>query len=332
MLETKILSFGRVGTIAVNNALAMHPALEVPGWEDSDQMLRNHELVFHEEKKTCLTLHAQRLFADKFKKDQEYAVSLPANKLIHLVRDPMTLVVGWYNHILSSAMLGISGWEHPGSFDEFLSGRHHIFPTLHNEMIAQLFYPDVEQRMLVDFSELSKDKFSDTINRLFSFLDVENREVHFDGTQNDLTLGFLVKGFTINIAGEQISFTMNPANLASDIFIRDSFMAIYDLGETMRQYCPSLRPVEGPVYIGFKEGTMLRESTGALLRQHKAEVIPQILQGWAQNAERMTKEINEKRISALNSAGQDKLWQVIGEDVRAFVKRYPQLRDSWSRY
>ena len=328
-LDVKLLSFGRVGTVAVGRALMRHPDLLVPSWNDADALFDEAQPLPATELKRCLTLHQHDLLMTERIKALAYIESLTAAKAVHMVRDPVKHVVGWFNYLTSCAALDSSGWHSPGSFDEFLSGKYPVFATLFSEQLAQRFYPQVDDVMLVDFPELGEATFGETINRIFNFIGVPEQPVEFVNVQNDLTVQFMERGFNLNLNGETVGFSLVQHSGASDRFLQDHFMVIEDLGAVMRQCCPSLRAVEGRSFIGFKIGTELQKATYDFIVQNKEQIFPQVIEGWAKNAERMTQQIRERQVTGLSSAQQDVLWRLLGDDIRQFTKRYPQLKDSW---
>ena len=328
-LDFRSISFGRVATVAVNTALDRHPKLHAPSWRQCDELIEKRQLLNHNTQKSCLTVHHHRWFDKEHQSEMRHITSLRADKQIHVVRDPMTQVIGWYNHIVSSAALGMYGWTYPGTFDEFLAGNHAVFPCFYNEMQAKLFYPQASDTFLVEFSQLDESNFADTINNIFSFFGMEKQTIPYIGTQIDLAASFLTRGFELKLNGEAIKFSMRQESLASDRFKSDYFNVVDNVSEIMNRLCPSLRTIAGRVYIGFDPETQITQSTYDLINRHWDELAPQIIEGWALNAERMTKEIHNRTIKELKPAQRDKFWKLIRDDLRAFSRRHPQLQGKW---
>lgn len=334
-LDLKSVSFGRVGTIAVNKTLSQHTQLTMPGWKKiQDHLLQDESLTplfsSGEQKKACLVAHHQALFEPQNSQRLNKVAKLPTKKLIHLVRDPVSHTIGWYNHIVECAMLGVHGWINPPErIEDFLVAENVILPTLKNDMIARLFYPQVEDVMLVHFHELQKEHFSKTIANIHDFCGIEHQPARFIEVQNDLTVKLLHRGMTLNLNGEVAKFTMVQESAASQQWHDDHFVVMEGVGEMMSRWAPTVRAIEGKLYIGFDQGTQLSQSTYDILEHHKAEIFGAAVEGWVKNSEQFAQQLSEKRVSSLTSAQASKLRLLIGDDVNKFVGRYPKLRELW---
>lgn len=334
-LDIKCVSFGRVGTIAVNTALNRHARLNVPSWSVAyEHMLSKAQIpdlfLSEADQKSCLMVHHHELFFPKHQPVLDKVIKEPAHRLVHLVRDPVRHVIGWYNHIVTSMLLGQFGWQScPERVEDFLAANNAILPTLQNENNARLFYPSAEEVMLVEFNQLNNTNFVETINKIQAFCGVEEQPAPYTEVQNDLTTTMLHRGMTFNLNGESVSFKMKQESSASTTLRDDHFMVLDGVGEMMARLAPSTRAIEGKVYIGFAQETELKKSTYDIIQQHRDEIFGPAIEGWVKNAEKFAVQINERKITTLSASQQSVLWRLIGEDVKAFVKRYPKLRDIW---
>lgn len=333
-IDVKCLSFGRVGTVAVSKALRSHPGVAMSSWKDDHDKIINNDLLIprQENRLSGFTVHHQFFLDKQNRQHLDKVTALPAGKLLHLVRDPMNHIVGWYNHIVESASFGLNNWSVPGSFDDFLSAEEMILATLKNEMIAQLFYPAFQEEdiMLVEFNQLDKHNFSQTISNIQDFWGIDRHPVDFTQPLNDLTTKLLYRGMTVNLNGDSVKLAMLQESFVSGK-PGTAYLACLDgLGEQMSRYAPSVRPVEGKIYIGLsRENQELKKSTLDILRRHQAEIFGPAIDGWIKNAEVMANKVKERKISALTGRQQSRLWQLVGEDMKCFVQRYPGLQDQW---
>lgn len=334
-LDIKCVSFGRVGTMALNKALSKHSRVLMPSWNVAHGHLRNEQPLMalfpqDSDQHSCLMIHHQELFLEKYGHLLDRVASQPARHLIHLVRDPARHMIGWYNHIVECALLGMHKWTLPGSLDEAIVRENIILPTLEHERTARMFYPQAEEIMLVDFHQFQRQHFSDTLGKIQVFSGLDREPAPFTEVQNDLTTKILHRGMTFTLNGESVSFSMVQQSSASEKFLADHFTSLDGVGEMMKAQAPSLRPVDGKLYIGFAADTQIKKSTYDIIKTHQQQIFGPAIEGWVKNAENFATQIAERRVTELSPQQQSRLWRLIGDDVQAFVRRYPQLKDLWS--
>jgi len=329
-LKSKILSIGRVGTVAVNQSLLHHQDIALQPWSADRKLILSRyflnklEANAHEH----LTIHHQELFIEENQKRLEELSKLPSNKLLHLVRDPMDQVIGWYNHIVESFHLQNKGWADPVDVDTFLKSNNFIFPTLFNEKIAQRFYPYSDEIKLIEFNQLSSKHYNDTINSIYRFLGFPELAMTHAEIQNDLTTKLCKRGITMTLNGESVKFVLQQKSSTS--VHHNYFYEVDNLGETMTRNCPNVRAIAGRTYIGFVKGKTLKKSTYDMINNHKQEIFTPALEMWAKNVQKVASELQEKKIRQFSSKQQDELWKLVGDDTKAFVKRHPQLKGKWA--
>lgn len=124
MKKLKIISMGRVGTVAINRFLNEHPEIDVPVYNKitksflSTPKIDFSALPFAKKTKSTvqgMMVHDGAFLLKKYKKSLSSVKALKVNKMIHLVRNPKEQIKSWINYVNANSLNKESSWKFTGS-------------------------------------------------------------------------------------------------------------------------------------------------------------------------------------------------------------------------
>ena len=174
----KVISMGRVGTIAMNRFLNDHPQISLPYFTQTDKIFlksKGHFQQLPHDKSAGITrkgmvVHDGWLYLKKNRKALKEVKMTESQDVIHLVRNPFEQVISWINHVNASAVSNHLGWQKiKPNVQNFYQNYKEHFITLKVGMQCQHFYQKSSVE-IVDFNSLSAKNVKSTMTSLYDFL------------------------------------------------------------------------------------------------------------------------------------------------------------------
>jgi uncharacterized protein YbcV (DUF1398 family) len=349
MKKLKVISMGRVGTVAINRFLDDHPQITLPHYKLTNQVFNNPKanfdmMPFESSKKLKvkgIVIHDGKYLENKNKKTLNNIKNQRVEKLIHLVRNPKQQVISWINYINSCALAGVGKWV---AVDNSVKSFYDLYQKHFDTMLVgtqmDLFYDKLnknEDVKLIDFEELSPQKVNDTMSDLYHYLEVDDYQCRFSQEmQNNLTISLLNEGFKFLLNKEVIHLVFAPLSFYYEANGHDNkpFLIINKQQEVFN-YCPSLPPLNESFVVmpkSVQEFNKLSLKTRKMFHQDIKNIISQIMPAWAKSSEKVAQKIEIQKLHTLSDSDHDFLAQRLKPDLEKFYGVYPEFRNKWDIY
>ncbi|MFT5852081.1 MAG: hypothetical protein ACI87J_002057 [Colwellia sp.] len=347
----KVITFGRVGTVAINSFLDQHPEISAPWNEEVYKeyatkvgKLSNLPFLKNEKiKANGLVIHHQEFLRDKMNYQLNQLAEYPANKIIHLVRHPADQVLSWINHCNASAIIGSGGWKYiKPTARSLFKEKKAVVEALKSGQIANYFYQKDSKIKLVDFDSLKSNKISSTMKDIYQFLNVDESfsSESFFQRQNNIAEELLLQGISFNLNGEVIEVGFRLLSRIKNIFENDprshgKFEPWVTLNEPdfIVNHCPDLPPVNGKICVIPKNITkynQLKNETKKILHENLTSIIPEIMGEWAKRANEFGKKIKKAKIDKLSDEDREYVMTMLADDLKIFTNYYPEYTSKWA--
>jgi hypothetical protein len=340
----KIISMGRVGTLALNRFVNDHPQIALPAFKTTTSTFQNlykekkhffDELNFSETHQGVV-IHDAAFYDKKFRKNLGVFNQIKVDSIIHCVRNPFEQAVSWINHINSAACAEISGWKTIDANAKSFYQRYKIhFQTILPGLQCETFYKNHKQVKIIDFKELGSEKIEQTMSDVFQFLGVDSSyQCSFlHQTQNSYTREILSKGFKFILNDEVVEVLMAPV----DTYFHHEknvkpWVVVHDTHEIFA-HCPTLPKLEGDLVflpVSFAAHNNLSLKTRQMLHQGIADIISEIMPVWAKEAEQTAQKIEELKIKKLDDQDYEFLHNALKKDLAVFTSYYPKFKSLWN--
>ena len=346
MKKLKVISMGRVGTVAINRFLDDHPQITLPSYKKTNEVFKNPRAGFEMMpfdlspmlKVKGIVIHDGLYLKKKNKKLLNNIISPKVEKLIHLVRNPKEQVVSWINYINACSIAGLGNWKAIDySIKTFYELYKHHFDTLLVGKQMDLFYTSLnknEEVKLVDFDELSSKNINNTMSNLYQYLEVDDYDCRFlKEQQNNLTISLLSEGFKFQLNNEIIHLAFAPLDFFYDVNgPNETPWLILDKPQEFCQYCPSLPTLTDKLVVEPKdkhEFNKLSYKTRQIFHEDILNIIGQIMPLWAKNAENVAQKVAEQKLISLTDSDSNFLHELLKDDLEKFYSVYPEYRTKW---
>jgi hypothetical protein len=340
----KIISMGRVGTVAINRYLTEHPQVSLPPFQESsrvfvsptenignlfvsnDQKIKRHGIVIHD----------ALFFNKKYRKKMAIMNNIKVDAILHMVRNPYDMVKSWINHINACACMGIMGWDKiPATVESFYSHYPQHFHTMQAGFQCRNLYKNYKRTKVIDFQALKSENIESTMTDIHNFLGVDNsfqcNMLH--DKQNTYTKELLQKGIDFRLNNEIIRMGMAPVDL---FFHKEKnlkpWVIIHDT-EKIYELCPTLPKLEGDlVFIpkNNQEYKRLSSKTRKMLNDGIKDIVGEVLPVWAKNAEQMSQDVAAIKLNQLSEADRTFVAKMMEEDLDIFYRYYPEFKTLWN--
>jgi hypothetical protein len=341
-INLKIISFGRVGTLAINRYLNEHPQISVPDNKQVTKIFTEkkgkiEDLSFGNKKQLVngLIIHHQNLYAQKNRAQLANLSKIKTDKLIHLVRDPFQHALGWINYINACAEANAMGWKAmPSNFKSLLKKHALVAQSLRLGFQVQHFYDSAKNVKLVDFESLSNDRILNTMADIYQFLGVDSTHISpsFMESQNTLTDILLRQGLTFNMNGEVIQISMKTLERAQkDNPNLKPWVTLHDTQDIFK-HCPSLTPLKGDLLlfpVDPNKMNSLKYDTRKKLFTELSDILPKLLGQWATQAEITGQKILASKLDSLSDEDHHGIKDFLKHDIKFFTDHYPEYKSKW---
>lgn len=343
--DFKVISFGRVGTAAINRFLSIHEEIDVPHYNTvyaslSAQVGGKANISFSDSEKIKsrgLILHQQELIGTD-NSTINALKDIHTEKLLHMVRNPFEQYLSWYNYVNSSAICDANkaNWAWLNTdIKTIFDKQSDIISTLKCGLQASLFYPNSDSVKLVDFNTLTADKIDQTMPDIYRYLGVNDSfsSSAFTKSQNNITTQLFEKGFVVNLNGDSIEFTLRSTEnlIADDGRKYLSFCTLSNMKQIL-QACPSVKFEDEKIDVVVSnppEFAKLSNNTRGLLIKHSNEIISSSLAEWARRAEICVQEFEKVKVTKLSDSDHDFIKNYLKEDLAIFTDYHPEYKDLW---
>ncbi|WP_158968181.1 hypothetical protein [Paraglaciecola sp. L3A3] len=339
----KVVSMGRVGTLAMNRFINNHPEICLPSFKEAARIFADPkeniakllEGADHSEKVNGIIIHSPVFLDKKNRRALTKLNNIKTDALLHLVRNPMEQVKSWINHINASAEIGILGWGKipptaKGLFEQY--PQH--FATVKSGMQCRTFYKGSSNIKLIDFPSLSNTNVHNTMAGIFNFLGVDDYDLGemIQQPQNNYTRELLSRGLHFKLNGETVKVFMAPVNL----FFHDDkgikpWVTIHDT-QKIYKLCPTLPPMDGDLLFGAQsndEFNKLSFKTRKMVSEGIQDILGEILPVWAKQAEDIAQKIEANKLVNLREQDIDFIKDTLKDDMEIFKRYHPEVQAKW---
>jgi hypothetical protein len=341
-LDLKIISFGRVGTMAINRYLNEHPQISVPDHKQVTSLFREkkakiEDLSFGNKNQLVngLIVHHQVFLAQKNRSQLANLSKIKTDKLIHLVRDPFQHALGWINYINACAEANAMDWKAmPSNFKSLLKKHPNVAQSLRAGFHALYFYDSAKNVKLVDFESLSNDRILATMADIYQFLGVDSTHTapSFMESQNSLTDVLLRQGLTFEMNGQVIEIAMKTLERAQkDNPNLKPWVTLHDTQDIFK-HCPSLTPLKGDLLlfpVDPNKMNSLKYDTRKRLFTELSDILPKLLGQWATQAEITGQKILTSKVDSLSDEDHQGIKDFLKHDIKIFTDHYPEYKTKW---
>jgi len=340
-----VISFGRVGTMAINRFLNVHPQIVAPSYQclplvinSKDRNLDHFGKVKDKKVKIkAMVVHHGDYLDTNHQDELNFIRSLKTKKIIHLVRNPFDQALSWLNNAKSRGLIGASGWKPIESFDKFLQDHPYQAITLKQGLQAQGFYnkgAKSSKVKLLDFNDLLEVNIHKTMADIYQFLKINStfKSDIFTQQQNSLTENIMAQGIEFELNGEKIQIAMKPSSI-SYLEIEDfkPWITLHDTNDLFEK-CPSLVPCKGDIELFIKdmaEFQKLKYSTREMFLSNTGNIISEALEEWARRAELVGLQVKKTKMSCLSDKDRDDVFNFIKDDLEIFTDYHPEYKSKW---
>ena len=320
-----VLSFGNVGTMAVNTLIDDHPQVCLPYYDDSVQILCGRQapprgevngLIFHFpfEVKTV-----RRLIRARVKRDV----------LLQFVREPASNAHSMYNRQLFIAC--IKGEPGP-SFEQFLGRKkllQHLLPFASASSVARHF----ARWEVIDLPEIFPDAIDDTLQRIFQLIGVRSDMRIADSKRrfaNDFEMYLyyaLGDGMPLDLRGSELRVRISIERGLSprgrfdvEVFRRHVLSAYVDADRRV------IFHARRDDWNRLAPGMRAQLVDDAALQQEGAE---RCLRELEQRYDDFLPKYQRVKLESLSHSQRQSLAQRVGADTNKMRQRFEHLREAW---
>jgi hypothetical protein len=343
------VSFGRVGTKAINTFLDLHPELDVPSfsrWLDLQKKLNVNskqleiETIFRNDNSLYrgVTLHQQNILSSKVKDKFIFDAynSIPANKYIHVVRNPFQQILGWMNYINSSAVFKYLNWtKQVFSIKELIKHYPEVFETAKIGRQYKLLLADKENVKTIDFKSLFPDVIDNTMENLYSYLNVEPSYRHpdFKVIQNEIFSRLFHAGLACNFEGHIIHFHFVPFHIYIETFGSKIKPFNYRIPrEHFHELCKAIPLLQDDMVFCPKlpvQFNQLPQQTRLNLIQNISNIAYEVGMQWGKESEKILEQIENIKIREYSDEDSEILNKLLGADLNLYREFQPEILKSW---
>jgi hypothetical protein len=339
----KVVSMGRVGTLAINRFLNNHPKICLPSFKESARvfvspteniadLLRNQS---ESTENTGIVIHNPVFLEKQYRKKLTNLNKIKMDGLIHLVRNPLEQAKSWINHINSSAQMGILGWKKiPPTAEGFYQHYQQHFETMQSGLQCRTFYKGNKNIKLVDFPALSGANIQATMSGLYEFLEVDDFDLGdmLQQPQNNYTRELLGRGVNFQLNGEIVKVFMAPVSM---FFHNDKdvnpWVTIHDTHK-IYELCPTLPPMDGDLLFApqsIKDFNNLSFKTRKMVSEGIHNILGEILPVWAKDAEETAQLIEANKVKTFSEQDCDFISNKLKDDLDIFRRYHPKVVEDW---
>ena len=305
MADFKIISLGRVGTIAINYFLNLHPELSVPdyGLIDkelyglSDKKKKNfsfNSLKFPAKKGKYhkgMILHSHNLIAND-RNALDTVNQYQVDKHIHMIRHPFDQALSYLNFANQSAVSKVGGWDFVSSFEDIIDEMPAVMNAINPAWQFKNIVNEGENRFIVDFDDIKAENVDATMAKLFEYLEVDPSFSHsmFKFKMQNDTINFLRSGIVVDLKGHKLHFKFLPKKIAAQEFTQKGekpWITIHEMDKVFAT-CPSLVPIDDDIVMSLssnKDLIQLRPAARKFLMQNTATIANEVIFEWARQSE-----------------------------------------------
>lgn len=350
MADFKVISLGRVGTIAVNYYLNLHPQLSVPDWavvdaelaglsEKKKQNFSFNSVKFPAKKAGIhkgLMMHSHNLI-DNHKGTLDAINSYQTNKHIHLIRNPFEQALSYINFANQSAAMGAGGWDFVSGFEDIIDKIPHVIHALNPAWQLRNMSTENANRMIVDFDNLASDKIDNTMAGIFEYLEVDHSFNHpmFKFKMQTATTNFMRGGITVDLKGHQLHFKFLPKKVADQELKQKGekpWITIHEMDKVFAT-APSLEPISDDLVMSLqsqKDLIRLRPGARKFLIENTATIANEVVFEWARQSEAKAQVIKKLKQTELDELDKEFIMDKIGKDLEYFYSLYPEYKAKWN--
>lgn len=339
----KVLSMGRVGTLAINRFLNNHPKISLPSFKESARVFTSPteniaDLLQSQADSTQnhgIVIHSPVFLEKQYRKKLANLNKIKMDGLIHLVRNPMEQAKSWINHINSSAQMGILGWKKiPATAEGFYQHYQQHFETMQSGFQCRTFYKGNKKIKLIDFPALSSANIQSTMSSIYEFLEVDDFDLGdmLQQPQNNYTRELLARGMHFQLNGEVVKVFMAPVSM---FFHNDKdakpWVTIHDTHK-IYELCPSLPPMEGDLLFApqsTKEFNNLSFKTRKMVSEGIHNILSEILPVWAKDAEATAQLIEANKVNSFSERDYEFIANKLKDDLDIFRRYQPKVVEDW---
>jgi len=348
MKKLKIISMGRVGTVAINRFLDEHPEIDVPVYNKiTKSLLSTPKIKFSalpftkktESKVQGVLVHDGAFLLKKYKRSLSNVRDISVNKMIHLVRNPKEQIKSWINYVNAASLNEQSGWKYTGSnVQDFYKTYKHHFNTAMIGQQTEFFYKSLDKKEnvhLIDFNDLLPENATETMKNTYRYLGVNETFVpkQINDIQNTLETSLLWEGFEFVYNNEIIHLGFCPIEYFEYVKEgnRKPWLTLDDPSEFFK-YCPSLKVPRGKLIVepkNINDFNRLSLKTRQMFFENINPIISDILCAWAKKAEGIALNVEKNKINTFSDNDNDFIHQLLKADLEKFYAIYPDFRNKW---
>lgn len=340
----KILSFGRVGAMAINNYLNAHPDLSVPAWNilsDNIDKSINHKQapdissLFDENcSQRAAMIHHSSFFPTENSSAKQFIEKQSSNKILHLVRNPFEQALSWLNFINAGSITStVKNYKPSANVKDMLLSNPKILDSLKLGLACEAYYHSDSDVKVVNFNDLDPNSAPQTMTDIFSWLGLAPfSSVIFEQLQNSTLNNVMSEGVDYEFNSEILNFAIIRKTDHEIKYSTDEIKIFNQFSGSELVKFKLLEEIhDEDLYLVFSKSQRSKISSDfeKHLSTEQQHLAINIVTKWAKRAQSKIKLASRLIADSLSEQDVDYLSQVLKEDLALFYQYHPQYQDIW---
>lgn len=341
----KVLSFGRVGTVAINNFLNLHPDIHAEAWQIQSEKVQNKLeqaksntalLAFdNTHKYNTLMLHDAVFLPTEAPLVKEFVNQLKSQKILHLVRNPYEQALSWLNYINAESITARNKRYKPASdVESMMLSNPKVLESLKLGLACQTYYSDKADIKVVDFNALLPEHASSTMNEIFTWLDLANFDSPaFHNIQNSTLTNMMQEGIDFEIEEEKLNFALV---LDSEFKEKYEGTDIQSFGQfkgsqLLEKFKMLTSLLDEEIHLVFSKNQreQLSPSFEQALIEDPLELLQTLVTKWGKKAQSKIKLSKRLYVETLSPQDINYLDKALSDDLEVFYQYNPEYKAIW---